>query len=88
MADQFAANGYAVFMPDLFHGDALSLSRPADFDFPKWLREGTDGTGRGHGVDSVDPVVEETIALAKAKGFTKIGVVAYCFVSVYKGGHG
>lgn len=30
VADQFAANGYFVVMPDQFHGDPVPLNRPPD----------------------------------------------------------
>jgi dienelactone hydrolase len=36
IADQFAANGYFVVMPDLYEGDAVSLDRPEDFDIMAW----------------------------------------------------
>ncbi|KAJ5788101.1 hypothetical protein N7457_003091 [Penicillium paradoxum] len=38
IADQLAANGYLVVMPDLFHGDPVLLNRPADFDLMAWLK--------------------------------------------------
>jgi dienelactone hydrolase len=37
IADQFAANGYLVVMPDLFGGDPIPLNRPDGFDLMKWL---------------------------------------------------
>ncbi|KAI7969729.1 hypothetical protein EIK77_005849 [Talaromyces pinophilus] len=48
IADQFAANGFFVFMPDLFHGDPVQLNRGPDFDFAKWLQ--------GHGPATADPI--------------------------------
>lgn len=72
IADQFAANGYFVVMPDIFNGDPLKLNRPADFDFPAWRLK--------HGTDVVDPIVEATIKELKEKhGVKKIGLVGYCF---------
>merc|ERR1712000_451033 len=38
IADQFAANGCFVVMPDLFHGDPIPLNRPGDFDIMKWIQ--------------------------------------------------
>ncbi|KAH0196599.1 hypothetical protein KCU99_g9266, partial [Aureobasidium melanogenum] len=40
IADQFAANGYFVVMPDLYEGDAVSLDRPEDFDIMAWGQKG------------------------------------------------
>ena len=40
IADQFAANGYLVVMPDLFGGDPIPLNRPDSFDLMKWLNGG------------------------------------------------
>lgn len=43
MADQFAANGYWVVIPDLFTGDPIPMNRPPDFDLRKWLNGGYGG---------------------------------------------
>lgn len=76
IADQFAANGYLVAMPDLFENDPISLNRPSDFDFPGWLSK--------HGTERVDPIVEATIAeLQKTYGVKRIGGVGYCFGGKY-----
>jgi dienelactone hydrolase len=72
IADQYAANGYLTVMPDIFQGDPIPLNRPADFDFNTWRQ--------GHGVDKVDPIIEEVIKELKGKyGAKKIGGVGYCF---------
>jgi dienelactone hydrolase len=75
IADQFAANGYYVVMPDLFHGDPLQLNRPPTFDFVKWRQ--------GHGNESVDPVVEAAIKELRKQGVKTIGGVGYCFGAKY-----
>lgn len=76
IADQFAANGFFVFMPDLFHGDPVSLNRGGDFDFPKWLQ--------GHGKETVDPIVEASITELREKyKVKKIAAVGYCFGAKY-----
>jgi len=76
LADQFAANGYLVVAPDLFHGDPMKLNGPPGFDFMKWLG--------GHGTEKVDPVVEKTIAWLKSEmGVKKIGSIGYCFGAKY-----
>jgi len=75
IADQFAANGYYVVMPDLFHGDPLQLNRPPNFDFMKWRA--------GHGNESVDPIVEAAIKELRKQGVKTIGGVGYCFGAKY-----
>ena len=82
MADQFAANGYYVVMPDLFNGDALKLNRPADFDFMAWLTKGSDGKNP-HTPESVDPIVASAISFLHSKGYERIASVGYCFGAKY-----
>ncbi|KAL1967758.1 hypothetical protein VTN77DRAFT_2447 [Rasamsonia byssochlamydoides] len=79
IADQFAANGYFVVMPDLFHGDPIPLNRPADFDFKAWL------TGPpGHLPPVVDPVVDSVLnEMRTSLGCERIGAVGYCFGAKY-----
>ncbi|EME85215.1 uncharacterized protein MYCFIDRAFT_61202 [Pseudocercospora fijiensis CIRAD86] len=82
IADQFAANGYYVIMPDLFEGDPVPLNRPGDFDIMKWLQ--TSGPSQGHTTKQVDPIVEKVIKYMKGElGITKIGGVGYCFGAKY-----
>ncbi|KAL9108556.1 MAG: hypothetical protein Q9227_006642 [Pyrenula ochraceoflavens] len=79
IADQFAANGYFVVMPDLFHGDPIPLNRPDDFDIQKWLKGPP-----GHLPPRVDPVVDAAIVEMRTKyGCKKIGAVGYCFGAKY-----
>lgn len=78
MADQFAANGYYTLIIDVFNGDPLSLNREADFDFMKWLTNGSDGKNP-HTPPAVDPIVEQALKYIKDQGFTKIGALGYCF---------
>jgi dienelactone hydrolase len=82
IADQFAANGYFVVMPDLFEGDPIPLNRPEDFDIMKWLQ--TSGPSQGHTPKQVDPIVEAVIKEMREKlGVKKIGSVGYCFGAKY-----
>ena len=76
IADQFAANGYFVMMPDLFHGDPIPLNRPADFDIMKWMKP--------HGPDSVDPIIATALEELRGKyGAKNVGAVGYCFGAKY-----
>lgn len=79
IADQFAANGYFVVMPDLFHGDPVKLNRPADFNLMAWLKGPP-----GHLPDRVDPVVGSVVKEMRSNlGCEKIGAVGYCFGAKY-----
>ncbi|QYT01708.1 Dienelactone hydrolase [Trichoderma simmonsii] len=79
IADGFAENGYFVYMPDLFHGDPVSLNPPEDFDIMGWLNGPP-----GHLTDRVDPVVQASISeMRKTLGCKKIGGVGYCFGAKY-----
>ncbi|KAK4548963.1 hypothetical protein LTR36_008736 [Oleoguttula mirabilis] len=83
IADQFAANGYFVVMPDLFEGDPIKLNRPADFNIMEWLQK-SGPEGKGHGTGQVDPIVTAVIKEMKEKlGVKKIGAVGYCFGAKY-----
>ena len=83
IADQFAANGYFVVMPDLFEGDPVKLNRPEGFDIMQWIQKGGP-EGKGHMAGQVDPIVEATIKHIKEElGVKKIGAVGYCFGGKY-----
>lgn len=78
IADQFAANGYFVAIPDLFNGNVVALNPPADFDLMKWI-----STEMPH-VPTVDPIIEATIKeLRGSYGVKKLGAVGYCFGGKY-----
>ncbi|KAL4880637.1 esterase/lipase [Aspergillus karnatakaensis] len=84
IADQFAANGYLVLVPDLFVGDPIPLNRPGDFDLPAWLKGAYHPQGTPHTPETVDPIIEASIAELRGKyGVKKIGSVGYCFGGKY-----
>lgn len=68
MADQFAANGYFVFMPDLFHADPARFGEPG-FDLYKWLEN--------HTKETIDPVIEASIAELREKYNVKVILFRY-----------
>jgi len=80
IADQLAANGYFVVMPDLFHGDPVPLNLPTGFDLMAWLKGPP-----GHLPDRVEPVVQEVFKEMKSSlGCERIGAIGYCFgVSIH-----
>ncbi|KAK3381151.1 dienelactone hydrolase [Podospora didyma] len=83
IADQFAANGYTAILVDLFNGDALTLNRPANFDFPAWLSKGSTGDNP-HTKETVDPIVVDSLKALKTEyNLKKIGAVGYCFGAKY-----
>ncbi len=79
IADQLAANGYFVVMPDVFQGDPVPLNRPEGFDLMQWLKGPP-----GHGPRTVDPVIDATLVEMRTKlGCKRIGGVGYCFGAKY-----
>jgi len=76
IADQFAANGYFVVVPDLFYGDTVKLNPPEGFNVMEWLK--------GHTTAQVDPIVSATLKEMRGPlGCKRIGGVGYCFGGKY-----
>ncbi|KAI9836852.1 MAG: hypothetical protein M1819_001017 [Sarea resinae] len=78
IADQFAANGYLVAMPDLFAHDAVPLNYSSTgFSLPAWLRH--------HDVAATEPIVTALITYLRsdAVGVKNLGAVGYCFGAKY-----
>ncbi|KIW62923.1 hypothetical protein PV04_09811 [Phialophora macrospora] len=84
IADQFAANGYFVMMPDLFDKDPIPLNRPGDFDIMKWLQGEYHPSKKSHLPPSVDPIIDACLVEMRTKyNVKKLGAVGYCFGGKY-----
>ena len=71
-ADQFAANGYFVVMPDIVLGDPAPLNPPADWDVYSWVAQ--------HTPEVTDPVVDAAIREMRGPlGCKSVAAVGYCF---------
>lgn len=76
MADQFAANGYFVVMPDLFGGDSVPLNRPEGFNIYDWAKN--------HQPSHTEPIIDAVLTEMRQKlGCKYIGGVGYCFGGKY-----
>ncbi|EOD50189.1 putative dienelactone hydrolase family protein [Neofusicoccum parvum UCRNP2] len=76
IADQFAANGYFVVIPDLFDDGALPIDLPKGFDVMKWLDD--------YPPTRIDPIVQAVIKeLRSNKGVKRIGAAGYCLGAKY-----
>ncbi|KAJ6172431.1 Hydrolase tropI, partial [Penicillium chermesinum] len=76
IADQWAANGYFVVAPDLFHGDAVPLQRSPDFDLQNWLNR--------HLPPRVEPVVLAVLKeMRTTLGCERVGSAGFCFGAKY-----
>ncbi|EXJ53844.1 esterase/lipase [Cladophialophora yegresii CBS 114405] len=84
IADQFAANGYFVMMPDLFDKDPIPLNRPGDFDIMKWLNGEYHPDKKAHLPPVVDPIIDACLIEMRTKyNVKKLGAVGYCFGGKY-----
>ncbi|KAK1222384.1 hypothetical protein PQX77_014780 [Marasmius sp. AFHP31] len=74
IADDFAAKGYAVFVPDYLNGDPAPADDP-NFNLTEWLAR--------HGPEQTLPPTHAVLGALREKGVKKIGVTGYCFGGVY-----
>ncbi|KAJ5790001.1 uncharacterized protein N7518_007012 [Penicillium psychrosexuale] len=76
IADQFAANGYFVVMPDLFGGDSVPMNRPEGFNIHDWAKN--------HQPAQTDPIIDTILKeMRESLGCQNIGGVGYCFGGKY-----
>ncbi|KAJ9490154.1 hypothetical protein VN97_g3103 [Penicillium thymicola] len=72
IADQYAANGYFVVMPDLFKGDPVPMDHPESFSVMDWLQ--------GHLPQHTDPIINEVLKeMRDSFGCEWVGGVGYCY---------
>ncbi|CEL09614.1 hypothetical protein ASPCAL12748 [Aspergillus calidoustus] len=84
IADQLAANGYFVMIPELFDGDPIPLNRPGDFDIVAWRDGKYHPQGKAHAPENIDPIVDACVKELRTRyGFKKIGAIGYCFGAKY-----
>jgi dienelactone hydrolase len=78
IADAFVSLGYLTVIPDLFNGAEVPFPPPQDFNLQSYIKNTMPR------VDSVDPIIEQTIKwLRDVKGVKKVGAVGYCFGGKY-----
>lgn len=76
IADEFAAQGYFVVLPDLFGGDTVPLNRPEGFQIQEWLKN--------HLPQHVEPIINAVLAeMREVYGCRRVGGVGYCFGGRY-----
>ncbi|EIW59808.1 alpha/beta-hydrolase [Trametes versicolor FP-101664 SS1] len=73
LADDYALNGFKVYVPDLFEGDALpeDALNSGTFDIMSWIGK--------HSPDRVVGIIRGVLAALKADGITKIGAIGFCY---------
>jgi len=77
LADDFARNGFQVYIPDYLNGDPIApdaFGKP-DFDIMKWFAN--------HGYEQTRPPLDAVINALKAKGITTFAATGYCFGGKY-----
>lgn len=74
MADAFAANGFKVYLPDVYSGDAVpesAFDQPGSFDIPGWLSR--------HPASLIEPIIEKVMGtLAENEGVKVWAATGYC----------
>ncbi|KAA1467612.1 dienelactone hydrolase endo-1,3,1,4-beta-D-glucanase [Dentipellis sp. KUC8613] len=78
LADDFARNGFRVYLPDLFDGDPVPAevlsSNGAlgnNFDFSQWISN--------HSPAPAQAKVEAVVDVLKSQGVTRFGAIGYCY---------
>ncbi|EUC49794.1 hypothetical protein COCMIDRAFT_1424 [Bipolaris oryzae ATCC 44560] len=78
IADQFAANGYLVVIPDVFNGIHIRFPMPPSFNLLDWVENTMPRP------PTVDPIYEAVIKHLRSElGVKRLGGVGYCFGGKY-----
>jgi len=72
IADDFAENGFQVYIPDYLNGDPIPEENP---DFGVWFPK--------HGKAETEEPLKKVIDALKAKGIKEFGATGYCFGARY-----
>ncbi|KAF8878881.1 dienelactone hydrolase endo-1,3,1,4-beta-D-glucanase [Infundibulicybe gibba] len=79
LADDFARNGFKVFMPDYFGGDPFPIGyltgEAVTLDIPKWISN--------HNAEFTRPFIDKLLVALKEQGITEFGATGYCFGGRY-----
>ncbi|KAF3389479.1 Protein AIM2 [Penicillium rolfsii] len=76
IADQFAAKGYFVVMPDLCNGDSVPLNRPEGFKIMDWVKN--------HMPLQTEPIIDTVLGEMRENiGCKRVGGIGYCFGGKY-----
>ncbi|KAJ5525415.1 hypothetical protein N7494_012065 [Penicillium frequentans] len=76
IADEFAAKGYFVVMPDMFNDDSVPLNRPEGFNIMDWVKN--------HSPVQTEPIINTVLKeMRENLGCQRIGGVGYCFGGKY-----
>ncbi|TDL26717.1 alpha/beta-hydrolase [Rickenella mellea] len=76
LADDFAKNGFQVYIPDYLNGDYVPPDfLGSNFDLNSWLGK--------HGADKTRPPLDKVVNALKEKGITTFGATGYCFGGRY-----
>lgn len=77
LADDFAKNGFATYIPDYLSGDAIGKDALNDgtYDLMAWIGK--------HGQSVTRPILDKVIEALKSEGIEDFGATGYCFGGRY-----